>query len=538
MRRLLTALGVDYDQWKALTIASLRLDLRAGSFGGARTTRSAPGRRGIIGQIIFYGMLGFVMAITVWMLSDRFVAATLLYSYAIVMVGTAMLVDHNTAITSPADYGILGYLPITSRTYFASKLANVLIYTCAMTSALGFMPVIAFSVKYGILTGAAATLALYLSAISVTLIVVAGYSWLMQRVGARRLRSVLSWVQMATGLLVYGGFFLTSEAVGRNTLSTFTLERTAWLLLYPATWFASWVEIAAGSTLPLDVAPVIATLVVLVWLVTRLRGRLSLQYAERLAALSSRSTIADRSSANGPTPGRLFRAGEARAVAILIRSHFRNDLKFRMGVLAVLPLTLIYLFMGLRESAADTAAGGSGSNFSMVSVAVLLFPMLLKRHLSHSDSFRASWVFFSSPADRTDVIRSAKNVLVAFFLLPYLAFVGVILAIFTHDYLYVATWLVLLGALSHMALLLLILLNPEMPFSKPVERSGGSGRIIAVMVAAGLVGALMPLLARAIERSPTATATTFAIIVLATLALNRLTRVRIERQADHLEFQG
>jgi hypothetical protein len=536
VNRLLTALGIDYAQWKALTIASLKLDLRVGSFGGARTVRSASGRRAIIGQAIFYGMLGIVVAIMVWTMVDRFVAGTLLYSYVIVMVGTAMLVDHNTAITSPTDYGILGHRPVTSRTYFASKLTNALVYTLAMTTALGVLPVIAFFLKHGLLIGAAATLALYACAGAVTLTIVAAYSWLMQRVGARRLRNVLSYMQMFTGLLVYGGFFLTMEGVGRQMLASFTVERTGWLLLLPATWFTSWVEVAAGSTLGLDVAAVIGSIVVLAWLGTRLRGRLSLEYSERLGVLASETTAASPSAAR-PRPGWWFRSGEARAAAILIRGHFRNDLKFRMGVLAVVPVTLIYLAMGLRESAVDTAARSGGGNFSMVSVAVIIFPMLLKQHLAHSDSFRASWVFFSSPADRTGLIRSAKNVLLAFFLMPYLVLLGAVLAFLTRDYLYVAIYLLLLGSLSHIALLVLTLIQPELPFAKPVQK-GGSTRIIGAMAVIAFIGSLMPFIVEVVEDSPVATVVTFATIVLSTLTLDRLTRLRIERQTDFLEFEG
>lgn len=536
MNRLFTGLGVDYVQWKALTIASLKLDLRAGSFGGSRTTRNVSGHKTIIGQVIFYGMLGIIMAIMVSSMVDRFVAGTLLYSYVIVMVGTAMLVDHNTAITSPTDYGILGYRPVTSRTYFASKLTNALAYTLAMTTALGVLPAIALFLKHGFLVGTASTLALYACASAVTLTIVAAYAALMQRVGARRLRSILSYMQMVTGLLVYGGFFLTMEGVGRQMLTSFTIERTGWLLLYPATWFASWVEVAAGSTLGLDVAPAVGSILVLAWLGTRLRGRLSLEYSERLGALASETTAGSASAAS-PRPRWWFRAGEARAAAILIRGHFRNDLKFRMGVLAVVPITLIYLVVGLRRSAVDAAAGGHGGDFAMVSIAVLIFPTLLKQHLAHSDSFRASWVFFSSPADRTGMIRSAKNVLFAFFLLPYLVLVGAALAFLTRDYLYVAIYLLLIGSLSHIALLILTLIQPELPFAKPVQKRG-SRRIIGAMAILTGIGAAMPFAVHAVEDSLVATVVTFAVVALITLTLDRLTRLRIERQADRLEFEG
>jgi hypothetical protein len=282
---------------------------------------------------------------------------------------------------------------------------------------------------------------------------------------------------------------------------------------------------------------VIASIAIVAWLATRLRGRLSLAYSARLAELAATTSLSS-STSTALRPGRWFRTGEGRAVAILVRSHFRNDLKFRMGVLAVVPLTLVYLLLGLREAAAGSPAGPGGGSFSMVSIAVMLFPMLLKQHLAHSDSFRASWIFFSTPADRTDVIRSAKNVLLAFFLLPYLAFVGAALAFVTRDWGYVVVYLLLLGSLSHVALLMLTLIRPELPFSKPVEKARGSSGIIGAMVVVSILGAAVPFIARAVRVDTVATVVAFAVIAAVTLALDRLTRLRIERQAVHLEFQG
>jgi len=533
VKPVLTALGVDYAQWKALTIAALKLDMRASTFGGARTKRRRSGVTAIIGQIVFYILLGLFMALFVSYMGDRFAAAIVVYSYVIVMVGTAMLVDHNTAIVSPTDYGILGFQPITSRTYFASKLTNVLVYTLAMTTALGLLPVVALAVKYGIAVGLLAVLALYVCATTVTLAIVVGYASLVRRVGAARLKSLLAYVQLLTGFLVYGGYFLTSEFVSRSALSGFHLNRTPWLMLYPATWFASYLEVAAGSAAAVDLVPALASVALLGFLMTRLRGRLSLEYAERLGAMAAEPP-ATGSGSRGLKPGIWFRGGEARAVAILVRSHFRNDIKFRMGVIGIVPLTVLYLIMGLRGN----GDGSSGGNLSMVTMAVLLFPMLLKANLGRSDAFRASWIFFASPVDRTRLIRSAKNVLVVLFLVPYLVFVGLTLTLFTRDPYYVAVYLLLVGLVSHVALVIATLADPEMPFSKPPERTRGSSRIIVTMMVVGVIGALLPLFSRLVYASAPATVAVFAAVLCATLALNRLTRVRIERQAAHLEFDG
>ena len=46
--------------------------------------------------------------------------------------------------------------------------------------------------------------------------------------------------------------------------------------------------------------------------------------------------------------------------------------------------------------------------------------------LTRSEAFRASWIFFTCPSDRMRIARSSKDVLVAFFLIPYLLVVSII----------------------------------------------------------------------------------------------------------------
>lgn len=544
MRSILTGLGIDYDQWKALTIAALKLDLRTSRLGGFRTgspggkgrSSKAAGTRAILGRFAFYIFMGFFMAYFVWFIGDRFLAATALFTYLILMVGLAMLMDHNAAITSPEDYEILGFQPITSRTFFASKVTNALVYTLGITTALGLLPLGVFFFKEGVAVGAGALLALYLCATGVTLAVVAVYGTLLRWAGAKRLRSWLSYVQFAIGFLVYGGFFLTSEMVSKSTLAGLTLERTSWLSLLPPTWFASYLEVAAGSTLLQDVGPILASLALLAALTTQLRGRLSLEYAGRIGELSSATAPAPDKSRSRPKLW--FQGGEGRAAAILIRSHFRNDLRFRMGVLGIVPITVIYLIIGFRNGMEASEAGEPGQGLSLVTMAVLMFPMMLKIHLAHSESFQASWVFFATPTDRTKLISSSKNVLVVNFLIPYLAVLGVTLAFMTHNLLWVATYLVLAGSVSHLGLMVVTVVNPELPFSKEATKGGNSSRMLLIMMVIGVAGAVLPIISRMVLGKVVPTVLAFGTILAITLALVPITRRRVQRQSGYLEFLG
>jgi len=538
MRRLLTAWGVDYGQWRALTSVALKLDFRKGMVGAGRVTRKTKGVGVYVMQFVFYSVIGVFLAFGVAWIPDPFVSAVIALTLVAFMVATAVLVDHNSAITSPDDYDILAFHPISSRTYFAARLANVLVYTLALATVLAYLPVITYFVKHGAAVGLAALFALYGCAIAVTLTVMLAYAGMLRLVGPRRLRSALSWVQLLVSMFVYGGYIIITRSVSQEVLTTLTLPKTPWLLVYPAVWFASWIELASGVTGAAVLGPAAAACLLLAGLAFATRGRLSLEYSERLGALTSATEARKRKAvkAGAPRRSRWFRGGESRAVALLVRSQFRNDMRFRMGVLSILPLTLIYLFMGLQQSRAGAASGPR--NLMLVTLAVLLFPATLKLHLGRSEAFRASWIFFSSPADRTRLVRSAKNVLTVFFVVPYLGFVGVLLTLFRYDPGFVAVYILFTGLVSHLVLMLATLMDPELPFSKPMAKGRGGAATLFTIMVIGVIGSLLPFLLERLMRSANAMSIAFTVVIGLTLVVRRLTRVRVERQAARLEFEG
>jgi hypothetical protein len=540
MRRLFAALDVDYDQWLALTKTALRVDLRASAFMRAQTGPQTRATAAIIGQLAFYTILGGFVAVFVWFSRDLFLSATSMLTYIMFMVGTAALLDHNAAITSPDDHAILGFRPVTSRTYFAARLANVLVYTTVLTTLFAYLPVASYFIRWGAGIGLASLVAAYAASTAVALTMVVVYASLLRLIGPARIRRVLSYVQFIFSFFVYGGYFVLMRLVSESALAGFTLDKTVWMLLLPPAWFASYLEIAAGRVSLMELIPAAASVGALVTLGVALGGRLSLDYAERLAAIAAGARAVPARPARARRAW-WFRTGEARAVALLIRSQFANDMKFRMGVLAILPLTVIYLLMGISDEGTvgdPFVQGRSAQALQMVTLAMLMFPTMLKMNLGRSDAFRASWIFFACPMDRTRMVRAARNVLVAVFLLPYLLVVGVVLAFLTTNLWHLAVHLLVVGLMSHLVLQVVTFIEPELPFSKPVQKGRSSTRVFMLMAVIGVGAVVLPILAPLIYRNAWAIAATFAALVGASVLIERFTRLRVEAQAERLEFEG
>ena len=319
--------------------------------------------------------------------------------------------------------------------------------------------------------------------------------------------------------------------------TTMTLAKTPWLLVYPATWFGSYLELASGRAGAGEILPALASLAALGAMAAGLRGRMSLEYSERLGAMTT-AAAPIRTSSGG---GIWFREGEARAVALLVRSQFRNDQRFRMGVLAIVPMTLVYLMAGLNRGSIHepfVAAARAGDNFSAVTMAIMMFPSLLKMHLTRSESFRASWIFFASPADRMAIVRSSIRVLVAFFLLPYLLFVTLVYTYFVGNVFHVALHMSLQGLLSLLVLQVAMLIDPALPFSRPTQKGRDSFLLFVFLIMMTMISVFLSIFSAELYSSVVATVSVFGAMMAVSLALDWLTRARVGLQAASLEFEG
>jgi len=540
MRRLFATAGVDFEQWKALTVVALKLDFR----GSALTQRQGEHETrvviSLIFQAIFYTLFGGIIAYLVWASRDLWLAGTIASTYIAFLIGTAVVLDHHSVISSPVDYAILGFRPVSSRTYFAVKLTNILVYTTALTTVAAWVPVLVTSARHGAGIGGALFLDIYASSTATTLAIALGYATVLRAVGPDAIERVLSYVQMIMGFAVYGGQFLISGVLSRTAPGAWSLPASPLILLYPGTWFGSYLELASGRTSVGAIAGAAASIVAVVLMGSQLGGRLSLQYSEALGAM----TVAARARAASAAEKRSrrgfwFTSGEARAVALLVRGQFRHDHRFRMGVLGLLPFTLLYMVLGVRNGAvADPFTATRNMQAWPLTMAVLASPAMLRMLLTRSDAFRASWIFFTCPSDRMRIARSSKDVLVAFFLIPYLLVVSAIYAYVVGNVVHVLVHVAFLGLLAHLVLQIALLLDPALPFSRPMQQTRVTGFFLAFTFATILVSLFIQFYSARIYSDITWTIAAVAIVVLIGLVIDLLTRARVSRQAQLLEFEG
>ena len=183
-----------------------------------------------------------------------------------------------------------------------------------------WLPILAAGLRRGPAVGVASALASYGCSTAITLSVVMVYASMLRVFGADTIRRALSYVQLVMSFVVYGGFFVMSSVISTSVLAGLSLRKTFWILLFPPTWFGTYLEIGAGLTTPFVVIPTALSVVAIAAMASGLGGRLSLEYSERLGAMTTSTARGRRPTS---APGRVwFRSGEARAVALLVRVSF------------------------------------------------------------------------------------------------------------------------------------------------------------------------------------------------------------------------
>jgi len=543
-RRAIEGAGVDYDQWRALVRTGLRLDFRRPALDIRRRTRAERGPIGtLIGSLLLYLVSGVFFGVLALFVKDLLVAGTLVMSAVMFLVAATILVEFHSVVISPDDHAVLGHLPISSRTYFAARLANLLFYVLILATALGLPSMVAFFFAAGVnpLIGVAGILGIYLAAVTVAMAMVGLYAGLLHLVSPARLKRVLTYVQIALSMAVYGSYLFLPQIMTREALAGLANARSRWLFADPASWFASYLEIAAGRAGPAELAAAASSFVLLVTLATVAFRYVSLDYSERLAALAT-SSGGTRAAPGASRRAWLFRGGEGRAVALLVRNQFKQDMKFRLGVLSIFPLTIFYFLYGLRGGPMPdpfvSTAKGAGQWF-LLHFAMLAFPMMLLPNLSRSDAFRASWIYYATPASKARLILSMKNFVMAYFVLPYLALVAVLLAFYFASLVHVLIHVTILALVGNITLMIAIRLLPHLPFSRPIQKGEQSARYLSLFILTSMVaGALFPVLTVWVYRTALRSAIALAVLALISMLLERTLRANLDRLTAELEFVG
>jgi hypothetical protein len=488
---------------------------------------------GIISSLIVYIFAGFVVGTSLSRGLDTFTAGFLAGTFFLFLYAIFVVMEFSTIVTGPEDLAFYTPLPVSPRSYVAAKIM--------VTALFGVAFAVAFSLPSFVLAPRQAP-GILLELLDASLVSGLGMVTLLgllsRFIAARHLREVAAWAQFVVFIAIYGGFFLVQRSMGAAALH---VGLTGLLLLVPSSWVAAAVSPGSGLLGVLGAGLAVAVPAALFAAGVHV---ISAAYDGKIAEMEATTPRAHGRQRMAGRAGLLWRTPEERAMALLIANLFRHDTQFRMGILTIIPVTVLYFVIILfasRSAIADpfTAAGRAGFGQTiLLYLAIGFFPTYMKSALTYSSQAEATWLFSVSPADRLLFLRASRRFILTFFVAPYVTLMAVLYAALTGALWHTVMHFAVITLLVLLEVDVLLLYFPRMPFSRLTAAGRRGGAILMRTLVGFLI--LLPLSLLVAFVYPFTAGYAAAVAVLAALVVTvRITGGRFAaRKLAMEEFSG
>ena len=545
---------VDFHQLKYLVKTAFKLDLRSSSSMNTISTQSRKSKfPPFFTTLLVYLIMGGPLALMAYALTDSFLSMLFLVVLSMAFTAINILVEFGSVIMSPEDHNVIAPLPVNSRTYFYSKMINLLFYTSLLTLSISMASVITMAIKersfvYLLLTFAVVLMANF----AVSLAVASLYTSLLRLVSREKLSSVLNYFQLGLATMVYVGYFWLPDLI-RKESARFALEPKTYFYFLPPGWYASFIGLYGAAEYPYWMLPASIGLLSLILLYGFASRYLSVGYA---AAISRAEVVARKESAgsekvnsnrrqhSGALLGFIKLLPEEQAIFRLVKAQFRYDNRLKMSILGIIPMLIIYFVLSFKET------GGFPNPFDpesvktiefasmMVFFAVGVFPIMVQGALVYSKSYQASWVFYATPADMKALLLAVSKFIHLLFILPFNLICLVIFSFIFKNFFHAAGLIVVVYFLSLINFRLVFSLIPDLPFSRPVEKSSTMSRFWILGMFLPILIVVLPTYILMITVFSNMYAYAIALVALVILlgVVTTISRKRVERKAIQFRY--
>lgn len=544
IRRPREEAAVDWRQFSALLVASIKLDLRS--------SRSKLGRRRISPYaiaIVTFVVMGVFLAVALLSKSDAFVYSLFTLSAAMFMTSLTVIMEYGTVVVSPDDFDIVAHRPVSSRTYFLAKVGNVLVYVTVTAAALAGPAAILGGPRFGgAAFGAAYMLAAIVACGATAAFAILIYSIALKAVGYERFTSAITYVHaVATVALTLGYVFLPRMLAG--DASMLSLERGNWVFLAPPAWFAGAIELMSGPHGRQDVFLALAAAGSAAALGVAAAGTISLEYSRRIAELASTAEQPRRSGARRRVSDALARVGGLvcrsdgeRAGFDLMALAMRRDKKLRARIYPAFGLPIAAYLYGLltgdlrRPFIAPDPRSPIAIREILAFYSVFL-SFFFASAMSQSEQWKASWIFYTAPLpDRGQLVTGARKLVFFGYIVPFFVVLFVLLA-FAMRPSDAAAFALIVFLVARLAFALLSFAVMVPPLSQPPEKTRQARQLAIVMLLGGAMAVLIAV-QRSVAEAPGSVILVIAGLGVLAVIAERILAARLTKTLAMQEFAG
>jgi hypothetical protein len=506
--------GVNTQQLKLLLSCKLIMDDRrpnAMQQTRAKQKEDGPITNATIGTMLMALLMGLVFIMGFLVTNDAATAFTIFFSLFILMLALTLITDFSHVLMDVRDNLIILPHPVGESTFMFARILHICIHLFKIMIPMAIPAMITVGIKYGLVALALFVSAVLLSALFSVFVVNGMYLLIMRITTPERFKTIISYVQIAFAILVYGSYQLVPRLVNKTILEDSTIGDHATLLLLPPYWFAGFMQQAVS----LKASPVMWSAAVLACLMPIASlgvviKILAPMYTRQLAGLASGSSgTSTKKNVQHIKPASRYssllaslvtsRGIERTSFLFTWKMMLRNrDFKLKaypaIGYMAVL---IIMMFVRrdsditLSESLSITGENSSPFSFLMLLYFSGLVGLIAIGLINFTEHFKASWVFYASPINQPGLlVTGAFRAAVAQLQLPF--------------YLLSIAWLTSingLAALPHicaaltnlglMGILMVYFSQLHIPWSKAPNEDSQSGNALKGLMLILLLGGVV-----------------------------------------------
>lgn len=541
---------IDPVQWRALHAVMFRNNFRAANVL-YRGTGTKPGRkpkkpRNALWVLISYGFVGFYSALLVGTSPTPFFGEFAVLSLMSVMALIGLMVESPNSLYSKMDFEILGYTPVSAKTYMASKVSAALAYNGILCTLVAAPSLIILLVRDGVLSSLGWVVAAATCMVFICLVVMCLFSALVNSASPDKLRNITSAFQML-GLLGIMSLFLMFMPGASDTFwkpEALNLADNKLLLFFPPYWFLTLFLLVGGhsnATVLIGSSLAILGSLPFIWYLS-VKG--SSRFFEKLSeSLTDSSSAPRRSSSWSVNLARIAKSLSVENFAVwkLAISHVKYDQTLRNVICSVPPLMIFYLAIPIYQgSLADPFVDKQAIwEMGMVYFGLLFAPSMSLDICRISQQYRASWLLFISPVSLPRFTLAITDWVSIVIVLPFLVLLAIAFIVFFESPLNAIMHTVTLGWLTYAMLLLKAMVNPVLPFTEYYNTSKFIGGMVLSVIVIGLsMFIVLYVTAEWVYRSTMSYYISVVVGIFLCYALRHAAHAVCKRRFRKLEFAG
>ncbi|WP_066306328.1 hypothetical protein [Bacillus sp. FJAT-29814] len=494
-RRAFERSGIDYPVMRKILAVKLTMDGRRTPtiFNQQAKKKNKPEENGFIKSLGMYALLSVMLIPLVVFGKYYMYQMSIFFGVIMFLVMTSMISDFSNVLLDIRDKGILGTKPIGKKTITAAKTVHIAIYLFFLTAAIATAPLIAGTVRHGILFLLLTLAGLILINLFIVVLTSIIYYFILRFFDGEKLKDIINYVQIGLSISIAVGYQVVVRAFNFVDMNI-TFTPSWWQFFVPPIWFAAPYELILGqqSSLYLIAFSLLAVLIPLLSIIIYSRMMPSFESnLQKLANQSGESKRKERKWKNW-LAGVICRSKEERLFFRFADNMMRNEREFRLKVYPALGMALVFPFIFMfNEIQMNSYANLISSKWYLaIYFCSVMIPNAVAM-LRYSGKYKGAWIYQTAPIRELASLYSAVlkvfivNLFFPIFFILSVIFVGMF------GFKIIPDLLVVLIASILYTVVCSLFLKGTLPFSESFEdaaQSGGLKIFLALLLVGVFIG--------------------------------------------------